>query len=107
MQLDKILNSLSIPHKETIYRTPPKGTYLVWQDSVERYGSDQENAISHHSLVFELISTDKPDKTAESELIKTLDGVPLEWSCGAWLWIQTLKAYRKPFYFDYLEKEQL
>ena len=104
MLLDRILADIGLPNKETQWKSPPKGDYLIYQDSVTRSGADEKNFISHHSPFLEFYSSSQ-DREAKEKIESVLDFYALEWERGETSWLQTEQLYMTAYYFDYYEKE--
>lgn len=104
MLLDDILESLPMSKKATFWKIPPKETYLVWLDAVERGGDDLTNRISEHSITFELYAY-SPDSKSEKAVEAILDAHALEWSRMERTWLTTEQLYMTTYYFDFTTKE--
>lgn len=104
MQLNDILQSISIKHRETQFVQPPKETFMVWYDDITRRGADNLNLIKEHAVSFELYAY-KPDAAAEQQVEDALDAVAVEWQKTARQWIDSEKVYLTIYDFYFTTKE--
>jgi len=88
---------------ESRFLTPPKTTYAVYNDSIERRGGDNINLLSQHDITLELYEY-KPDSEAEKALEAQLDINGLEYAKESRFWIQQEQIYQVVYDFSYYEK---
>lgn len=101
--VNKILTATGLPYKESRFLTPPKTTYAVYNDSIERRGGDNINLLSRHDITIELYEY-KPDSEAEKALEAQLDINGLEYAKESRFWIQQEQIYQVVYDFSYYEK---
>jgi len=101
--VNKILTATGLPYKESRFLTPPKTTYAVYNDSIERRGGDNINLLSQHDITLELYEY-KPDSEAEKALEAQLDINGLEYAKESRFWIQQEQIYQVVYDFSYYEK---
>ena len=102
--ISKILSSIGLPYKETRFLTPPKSTYAVYFDNVERSGGDNINLLTRHDITLELYEY-APDPSAEIALEGELDTRGVNFTKQARYWIQEEQIYQVIYEFSYFEKE--
>ena len=89
------------------FTKPPKSTYAVYHDSVERGGGDTVALYKRHSVTIEIYSY-SPDPSAEALIEAQLDAFyPLMidgWSKQDVYWIEEEKLYQVIYEFEYFEK---
>lgn len=101
--LNKILQPTGLPYKESRFLKPPKSTYIVFNDSIERRGGDTKNLLSQHNITLELYEY-IPDPEAEKKIEDQLDLYAIEWVKESRYWIQDAQAYQVIYEFSYIEK---
>lgn len=101
--VNKILTATGLPYRESRFLTPPKTTYAVYNDSIERRGGDNINLLSQHDITIELYEY-KPDSEAEKALEAQLDINGLEYAKESRFWIQQEQIYQVVYDFSYYEK---
>lgn len=89
--------------KETRFLRPPKETYAVYMDEIERRGGDYINLITEHSYTIELYS-DVPDTCAEKRIENAFDDIGIPFKKEERYWIQSEQLYQVIYYFDFIEK---
>ena len=99
----EILDVTGLPYKESRFLTPPKETYAVYHDAVNRRGGDHINLLSQHDVSIELYEY-KPDPKAEKALETTLDSLGIEYDKQARYWIQDAQLYQVVYDFTYHQK---
>lgn len=99
----EILDVTGLPYKESRFLTPPKTTYAVYHDAINRRGGDNINLISQHDVTIELYSH-KADPTAETKLESTLDALGIEYDKQPRYWIQEEQLYQVVYDFTYHQK---
>lgn len=102
--INRILINLGLPHKESRFLTPPKSTYAVYFDNIERSGGDNINLLTKHDITLELYEY-APDRNAEIALEGELDNFGLEYTKQARYWIQEEQIYQVIYEFSYYVKE--
>lgn len=101
--VDAIFNELGIPYRDTRFVQAPRITYAVFRDSMNRYGPDNKNLITSHSLDLELYEY-KPDYVSEKKLEKRLDELGLEFTKSERYWLESEQVYQVIYTLDYIEK---
>lgn len=104
--VNKILTEARIPYKETRFLTPPKTTYAVYEDAIQRRGGDHINLLNQHDISLELYEY-KPDPTAEASIEKQLDLLGLEFTKQPRYWIESEQLYQVIYEFTYYQKEDI
>lgn len=102
--VNKILEATGIPYKETRFLTPPKTTYAIYNDTVNRRGGDNINLITQHDVSIELYSY-KKDPEAEKKIESLLDANGLEYDKQPRFWLQEEQLYQVVYDFTYTQKE--
>ena len=101
--VNEILTATGIPYKETRFLKPPKTTYAVFMDSINRRGGDNQNLISQHDISIELYEYNK-DPEAEEKLERELDARGIEYDKASRYWIEAEQLYQVVYDFTYYEK---
>ena len=101
--VNKILTATGLPYKESRFLSPPKTTYAIYNDSINRRGGDNINLISQHDTTIELYEYEK-DPEAEKALEKQFDENGLEYTKQPRYWIQEEQIYQVVYDFSYFEK---
>ena len=101
--VDKILEPTGIPYKESRFLTPPKTTYAVYDDSVNRRGADNVNLLTQHDITIELYEYEK-DPESESLIEAQLDLLGIEFVKQARYWIHEEQLYQVVYEFSYISK---
>lgn len=101
--VNEILTATGIPYKETRFLKPPKKTYAVFNDSINRRGGDNVNLISQHDVSIELYEYTK-DPEAEKKLERELDARGIEYDKASRYWIEAEQLYQVVYDFTYYEK---
>lgn len=101
--LDKILKPTGLPYKESRFLKPPKSTYIVFNDSIERRGGDTKNLLTQHDITLELYEY-SPDPEAEKKIEDQLDLYAIEWIKQSRYWIQEEQLYQVIYEFSYINK---
>lgn len=91
-------------YKETRFITPPKQTYAVYMDSIERRGPDNINLIKEHDITIEVYEY-TPDKEAERRIEEQFDALGLEYIKQPRYYIQAEQIYQVIYEFSYIEKK--
>ena len=102
--VDKILKPTGIPYKESRFLKPPKETYAVYNDSIERRGGDNINLVTLHDVTIELYEY-KKDPTAEEAIESQFDAYGIEYTKQARFWIQEEQLFQVVYEFSYINKE--
>jgi len=90
--------------KETRFLRPPKKTYAVYHDSVNRRGADNLNCITEHNITIELYSQ-APDPINESKIEAAIDQVGRPFNKDERFWIESEQLYQTIYTFNYIFKE--
>lgn len=101
--VNEILTATGLPYKESRFLTPPKTTYAIYNDSVDRRGGDNINLISQHDISIELYEY-APDPDAEKAIEDQLDLRGIEYSKESRFWIQAEQLYQVVYDFNYIQK---
>ena len=101
--VNKILSATGIPYKETRFLKPPKTTYAIFNDSIDRRGGDNINLLSQHDVSIELYEYTK-DPDAEKALESQLDANGIEYHKEPRYWINEEQLYQVVYDFTYFEK---
>lgn len=101
--VNEILNATGLPYKESRFLKPPKETYAVYMDAVERRGGDNINLISRHDITLELYEY-RPDPEAEKALENQFDSRGIEYTKQPRYWIQEEQIYQVVYDFSYHKK---
>lgn len=102
--VNKILDATEIPYAETLFFKPPKTTYAVFNDTINRRGGDDINLLSRHDVSIELYEYEK-DPEAEKKIEDQLDAHGLEYDKQARFWIQEEQLFQVVYDFTYTQKE--
>ena len=102
--VNKILSATGIPYKETRFLKPPKTTYAIFNDAINRRGGDGINLLSQHDVTIELYEYEK-DPEAEKKIEDQLDANGLEYDKQARYWLQEEQLYQVVYDFTYYQKE--
>lgn len=89
--------------KETRFLKPPKSTYCIYMDSVERRGADDVNLIKEHMLSIELYSY-VADSEAEKRIETEFDARGIPYTKQPRYWLDTEQLYQVVYDFNYFEK---
>lgn len=101
--VNEILTATGLPYKESRFLTPPKTTYAIYNDSVDRRGGDNINLLSQHDVSIELYEY-APDPDAEKAIEDQLDLRGIEYSKESRYWIQAEQLYQVVYDFNYIQK---
>jgi hypothetical protein len=104
MLLNSVLDAITLPKAETMFKLPPKGTYLVWMDSLSRRGADTVNCLSEHAISLEVYAY-KIDRAAEKQVEDVLDSFAIHFERQERQWLQTEQLFLTIYDFSYTEKE--
>ena len=102
--VNKILEATGIPYKESRFLTPPKSTYAIYNDTVNRRGGDNINLITQHDVSVELYEY-KKDPEAEKKIEDQFDANGIEYDKQARYWLQEEQLYQVVYDFTYTQKE--
>lgn len=102
--VNKILDATEIPYSETLFFKPPKTTYAIFNDTINRRGGDDINLLSRHDVSIELYEYEK-DPEAEKKIEDQLDAHGLEYDKQARFWIQEEQLFQVVYDFTYTQKE--
>ena len=91
-------------YRETFFIRPPKTTYAVYNDSYNRRGTDNFNAIKEHDITIELYEYE-PDPDNEAKIEAQLDARGIEYDKQQRYWLQDQQLYQVIYDFTYIEKE--
>ncbi len=94
---------LNETYREARFLTPPKTTYAVYNDAINRRGGDNINLISQHDVSIELYEH-KPDPEAEKAIEAQLDAWGIEYDKQPRYWIQEEQLYQVVYDFTYHQK---
>lgn len=101
--IEEILKPTGLPYKESRFLTPPKTTYAVYSDAIDRRGGDNINLLSQHDITLELYEYSK-DPDAEKAIEDRLDELGIEYTKDPRYWIQEEQLYQVVYDFTYYEK---
>ena len=101
--VNKILKATGLPYKESRFLTPPRTTYAVYFDNVERRGADKINLLSQHDVTLELYEYEK-DPEAEALIEAQFDANEISYTKQARYWIREEQLYVVVYDFTYYEK---
>lgn len=101
--VNTILKATGLPYNESRFLKPPKTTYAVYHDAINRRGSDNINLISQHDITVELYEY-APDPEAEKSIESQLDLLGIEYDKAPRYWIQEEQLYQVVYDFSYYEK---
>ena len=90
--------------KETRFLRPPKSTYAVYHDSVNRRGADNLNCITEHNVSIELYSQ-APDPDAESRIEASIDQIGRPFTKDERYWIESEQLYQVIYTLNYINTE--
>lgn len=106
--IDQILTDagfvLNKTYRETRFIRPPKETYVVYSDAVQRYGADGINLLNVHDVTFEMYQY-SPDPDAEERLEAQFDLLGIEYDKQPRYFIDEEQLYQVIYEFTYREKE--
>ena len=102
--VNKILKATRIPYKETRFLKPPKTTYAIYNDAINRRGGDDINLLSQHDVSIELYEYEK-DPEAEKKIEDQLDANGIEYEKQPRYWLQEEQLYQVVYDFTYHQKE--
>lgn len=93
--------------RECRFLKPPKTSYAVFFDTVQRRGSDEAARIKNHSITIELYEY-APDPTVEQNIETQLDAAFSKmltgWAKSERVWIESEQLYQVIYSFEYIEK---
>lgn len=98
-----ILKATRLPYKESRFLSPPKSTYAIYNDAIERRGGDNVNLLSQHNISLELYEYE-PDPMSEKAIENQLDALGIEFVKQPRFWIQAEQIYQVVYDFSYIEK---
>ena len=101
--VNEILDLLGLPYRETLFRKPPKTSYVVFSDAFESRGADDRNFIREHDIMIELYSY-TPDPENEKKIEKIMDDLGIAFEKQTRYWIETEQLYQVIYEFNYSEK---
>lgn len=101
--VNQILTATGLPYKESRFLKPPKTTYAVYMDAIERRGGDNINLLSQHDVSIEVYEYSK-DPDAEKAIEDQLDLLGIEYTKEPRYWLQTEQLYQVVYDFSYVEK---
>lgn len=101
--VNKILSATGLPYKESRFIKPPKTTYAIYHDTINRRGGDSINLISQHSISIELYEYTK-DPEAEKAIEDQLDLLGIEYVKEPRYWLQDEQLYQVVYDFNYHQK---
>lgn len=88
---------------ETRFIKPPAGSYCVYLDDWNRYGSDNSNLVTAHAYTVELYAP-RPDKDAEHRIEQAFDDLGISFEKQARYWIQDEQIFQTIYEFEAFEK---
>lgn len=99
--ITNILDSIGLPYRETRFKKPPTGSYIVYHDAIEAGGADGFNAIKKHKVTLELFNP----TTESSHLVQTiLDANGVEWEKDFTEYEEQVQSEYSLYYFNFIEK---
>ena len=105
--VNKILSGAGVikdkTYRETLCLKPPRETYAVYLDSVNRRGGDTVNLIKEHDYSIELYEY-APDPEAEARIEAQFDAYGIEYTKQSRYWIQSEQLYQVVYDFSFIEK---
>lgn len=101
--VNKILQPTGIPFKESRFLKPPKTTYAVYNDAVDRRGGDSINLLSQHDITLEVYEYSK-DPEVEKAIEDRLDELGIEYSKLPRYWLSEEQLYQVVYDFTYYKK---
>ena len=104
--LNKILDKIGIPNRESRFIEPPAPPFIVYFDGVQVRGADAVNLLKEHACTLELY-TDKPDKTTISKMESVLDSMGIPYEKSEQVYLKDQSYYMTTFDFDYIEKKEV
>lgn len=103
--IEEILEESGIESAETYFLQQPQGTFLTWGDTITVDGSDYDNEIYSHDVVFELFETpDAPDPAAHERLQAAMNAVPVRWTKEPRVWLQDVQLFMTTYTFSFQER---
>lgn len=90
-------------YTETMFVSPPPGTYCIYLDTYTRRGSDDLNLIRDHTYTIELYSP-YPNPEAETRIEAALDARGIDFEKDPLYWLQEEQLYQVVYTFDFTEK---
>lgn len=99
----EILNAVGVPYKKSRFLKPPRNTYAVYLDDIQRRGADKKNLIKDHNVTIEVYS-EKIDENIEILLEKELDNRVLQYEKQDWYFIKSEQLFQLVYEFSYIEK---
>ena len=94
---------LNETYKETRFLKPPRETYAIYNDSIERRGADNLNLVTEHEVTIELYEY-APDPEAEARIEAEFDSRAIEYVKQSRYWIYNEQLYQVIYEFGYIEK---
>lgn len=91
-------------YKETRFISPPKETYVVYNEAIENRGPDNLNMITTHDVSFEMYQY-KPDPQAEARIERELNVRGISFQKQPRYWISSEQLYQIIYEFLYTEKQ--
>ena len=98
-----ILSATGLPYKESRFLKPPKTTYAVYSDAIDRRGGDNVNLLTQHDVTVELYEYAK-DPDAEKALETQLDANGIEFTKAPRYWIAEEQLFQVVYEFTYFSK---
>lgn len=98
--VNEILTKAGIPFKESRFLVPPKSTYAVYNDAIERRGGDTINLVSLHDVSIELYEYE-PDPDKEKAIEAQFDALSIEYTKQPRYWIASEQVYQVVYDFTY------
>lgn len=93
----------NVTFKESRFLKPPRETFAVFLDAVNRRGADDINLITEHDVTIELYAY-SPDSESEKRIEKAFDKFGIPYTKDPRVWIQTEQLFQTIYVFDYVEK---
>lgn len=98
-----ILTKAGIPFKESRFLVPPKSTYAIYNDAIERRGGDTINLVSQHDVSIELYEYE-PDPIKEKAIEDQFDALGIEYTKQPRYWLSSEQLYQVVYDFTYHKK---
>lgn len=105
--LKELKETTNTEYARTMFEQPPRKSYVVYLDEIERRGADLKNMTKRHSIDLEMYSYEidlSLEKAIEKILDKYADKMIDGFDISERTWIESEKLYMRVFSFDYIEK---
>jgi hypothetical protein len=99
----EILTKSGLPFKESRFLVPPKTTYAIYNDAIERRGGDTINLVSQHDVSIERYEYE-PDPVKEKAIEALFDTYSIEYTKQPREWITSEQLYQVVYDFTYILK---